>query len=136
MVAAWEFSRVHSLRGHSLLEGISCKGVYKNFRLLSGLPSIPCSKENTDEWLKSNVLKIHNSLDQKYSAFTSFRQVYQMLNILQPLNFVLFTHAFVASSFSVIDFFLAFKKSIYTKYHCLLSQKKILPRLTLFVHPN
>ena len=47
-----------------------------------------------------------------------------MLNILQPLNFVLFTHAFVASSFSVIDFFLAFKKSIYTKYHCLLSQNK------------
>ena len=38
-----------------------------------------------------------------------------MLNLPQPLNFVLFAQVFVASSFSVIDFLLVFKKSIYRK---------------------
>ena len=58
-----------------------------------------------------------------------------MLNVPQPLNFVLFARGFVASSYSVIDFFLVFKKSIYTKYQSLLSQKYFFEG-TLFVHPN
>ena len=67
-------------------------------------------------------------MHQKYSAFTSFPQVCQCW-MECTLLILFYLHVFIVSSFSVIDFFLVFKKSIYTKYQCLLSQKKISPGL-------